>query len=260
MTASQGANLALLVLSLAVGALVLWPRRRRPHRPWGLRPGRRTPLHYLTGVGLAVLTVGAGYLALLAGGLTQTRAGDASASAIGTVVAYFVVLSLVEELLFRGLLQNGLWELTGRPVLALVATALLVAVPYLLVDGITPLGVLGAVLAGIMYGLAYLATGSVWTAAGMRMAWNVVLGAVLGFTVSGATLTDLPLLEQRPDGPGWLTGGDYGPEAGAVVVLARVGVIIALLAWWRRRTRADGGPDGTAARHRREVTTSRTKG
>lgn len=237
MTASQMANLALLVLAVALGAIVLWPRRRREHRQWGLRPGRHTPLHYLTGIGLAVLTVGTAYVALLVTGVTTTSGGHPSGADIAAVVVYFVILALVEELVFRGLLLNALWELTGRATVAVVVTAALVAIPYLLVDGVTALSFTSAFLAGIMYGLAFLATGSVWTAAGMRTAWNITLGTVLGFTVSGQALTGSPIVEQQIDGPEWATGGSYGPEAGVAVIAARVGIIAILLVWLHDRSR-----------------------
>lgn len=230
------ANAVLLAVALLVGAVVLWPRRHRPHRPWGLRPDRRTPGHYLLGVGLAAVTVGAGGLVLAISGLSRATLGDPAAAEMVTVVVYLLVLAAVEEFVFRGLLLGGLLELTTHKVLAVLAVAVAVAVPYLFAEGVTPLSFLSAVLAGVMYGTVYLVTGSVWSAAGMRAAWNLTLGPILGYTVSGTMLVEAPLLEQQLDGPTWLTGGDYGPEAGMVVIGARILLIVTLLTWTLRRT------------------------
>ncbi|UAL29833.1 CPBP family intramembrane metalloprotease [Nocardioides rotundus] len=240
MSIQDAANLALLVIALGLGAAVLLPRRRGDHRSWGIRPDRGTPGRYLLGVGLAALAIAAPFVVLLLTGVTDVRGGEPQAGEIVAIAVYFVVLAGVEELVFRGLLLNGVIELTGRPVVAVPLVALAVAVPYLFADGVTPLSFVSAVLAGIMYGVAFLITTSVWTAAGMRASWNLTLGPVLGFEVSGQSLVDHPVLEQTLDGARWVTGGAYGPEGGLVVVLARVLLISGLL-WWGAQAAARHG-------------------
>jgi uncharacterized protein len=83
----------------------------------------------------------------------------------------------------------------------------------------------------ILFGLAYLRTGSLALPIGMHLGWNWSQGNLLGFGVSGVDQAGWwrPVFTGQPE---WLTGGAFGPEAS---VLALVVDLIVLAVLWRWR-------------------------
>jgi membrane protease YdiL (CAAX protease family) len=90
---------------------------------------------------------------------------------------------LLEEVLFRGLVQNmfrtvlrGRSErfLAARDIIAIVLTAALFALIHGTISGFPPLFVVG-----LMCGFAYLRTGTLWAAVGVHFVNNVVATALL---------------------------------------------------------------------------------
>ena len=75
------------------------------------------------------------------------------------------------------------------------------------------------VLVGIVFAVACLRTGSLWFAIGLHWAWNFGLGALFSLPVSGFRLRGLMVTEIRPVHD-WLSGGEFGPEGGAVGMAA----------------------------------------
>ncbi len=71
----------------------------------------------------------------------------------------------------------------------------------------------------------------------MHAAWNFAEGPVFGFPVSGLDMGGLFRLQIT--GPDWLTGGAFGPEAGALAIAMEIALSAILGAWiWRKRNGA----------------------
>jgi hypothetical protein len=81
---------------------------------------------------------------------------------------------------------------------------------------------------GAMFGLAYVKTGQLAMPMGLHTAWNFSQGVVFGFPVSGDPEI-AAIIHLEWGGPGWLTGGDFGPEAGLLGLGAAVLGIVLLL-------------------------------
>ena len=78
-------------------------------------------------------------------------------------------------------------------------------------------------LAGIWFAVAYLKSRDLWLPVGMHLMWNWMQGAFFGIEVSGLTdITSAPLLKEIDRGPAWLTGENYGIEAGVSCTAALV--------------------------------------
>lgn len=90
-----------------------------------------------------------------------------------------------------------------------------------------------AIEAGLLIGLLYHVTRSLWLCMGLHGGWNFFQGYVYGVPVSGHNEPGF-MVSSRP-GPEWLTGGAFGVEASVVCVLLNVGVALALLQVARRR-------------------------
>jgi len=133
------------------------------------------------------------------------------------MLAAFALTGWQEELYFRGyLLQNlraGL-NLGWGVVLSTAAFSL----AHIANPNASLLGLLGILLAGLLFVYAYLRSGRLWLAIGLHLGWNFFEGPVFGFPVSG--LGTLRLIQSQVSGPELFTGGAFGPEAGLVLLPA----------------------------------------
>ncbi len=272
------------VLAL-VSLLLLWALRRSwlsrldpPPRPLAAPPHRKA----LEGA-LWALVLAAACIAVPAaaggfrGGVPGWRAfpypgGPPGWRGAGRVALLFLVQSLSEELLFRGVVLGALgalllfllWRIVAHPLpgepedsprlgqarhrawlLAGFTGNAVQAGLFAVVHGanpwMTPLASVNIGLAGFVLGWLYWSQGSLWGAWAYHFVWNFSLAAA-GVPVSGVTATP-PLLPLGLAGArgGLLSGGPFGPEGSLVTTAALLGLVAVLAA----RT----GPKTTAARH-----------
>ncbi|MEI7037556.1 type II CAAX endopeptidase family protein [Fulvimonas yonginensis] len=140
-----------------------------------------------------------------------------------------------EEIIARGVLYRLVEEGLGSWA-ALVVSALFFGAAHLSNPGATVwAGLAIAIEAGLLLGLLYLVTRSLWVCMGLHAAWNFMQGTVYGIPVSG-TRADGWLVSTRT-GPDWLSGGVFGAEASVVALLLCSLVSAALLAVALRRHR-----------------------
>ncbi len=74
-----------------------------------------------------------------------------------------------------------------------------------------------ALTAGVVLALLYAITRNLWIVIGMHFAWNFTLGGIYGAPVSGGAIKGY--FNGILDGPEWLTGGGFGPEASIITVV-----------------------------------------
>jgi membrane protease YdiL (CAAX protease family) len=121
-----------------------------------------------------------------------------------------------EEIICRGVLYRIVEEGLGTWI-ALLVSALFFGAAHLGNHGATLwAGTAIAIEAGILFGLIYLVTRSLWVCMGLHAAWNFMQGTVYGIPVSG-TGADGWLVSTR-SGPDWLSGGVFGAEASVVAL------------------------------------------
>ena len=141
----------------------------------------------------------------------------------------FTLVSLNEELLGRGYFLN---HFCGRLDLAVIFSSLFFAVLHLGNTGVTPLAIINLTLAGALFALMYLWSGSLWMPIGFHLTWNWVMGSILGYAVSGGA--DDALIRISISGPDLITGGRFGPEGGLPVTILLIAGIF-LVRWFLRR-------------------------
>ena len=86
-------------------------------------------------------------------------------------------------------------------------------------------------LAAILLGFCYLRTRSLALPIGVHLGWNWAQGSLLGFGVSGTSMTTgawSPVFHGRPE---WLTGGAFGLEASLLCTLVSGAAILGLWRW-----------------------------
>lgn len=132
-----------------------------------------------------------------------------------------------EELVFRGYpLQVLMAGIGAWPAMILLSG--LFGLLHHFNPGATWLGTINTFLAGILLSVAYLRTRSLWFPFGIHVGWNVVIGPVSGYAVSGIRISSIWTTEMS--GTDWFTGGGYGPEGGAlgtVVMLIAISTVLA---------------------------------
>ena len=186
---------------------------------------------------LGLLLVGAVFVAeLVAGWLTVRGVGAGALGALSVGLVRALVVAVIEETTFRGALLGYLQRPLGNTG-AVAASSVVFALVHAWNANATPLAILGLVVAGGLFGLAYLvARGFAVSFAveeakahglgqlayaigrglplpvGLHAAWNFFEGSVFGFPVSGSPRDSL--LEVAVAGPDLMTGGAFGPEGG----------------------------------------------
>jgi membrane protease YdiL (CAAX protease family) len=90
------------------------------------------------------------------------------------------------------------------------------------------------IVAGLLLGAGYVLTGELAIPIGIHLTWNFFQGNVFGFPVSGTSHAATFIAIQQ-GGPTVWTGGDFGPEAGIIGLLAMVLGIGLIYLWVRWR-------------------------
>ncbi len=161
---------------------------------------------------------------------------------LATIASASAAAAVGEELLFRGAIFRITEEWLGTTA-ALIISAALFGAAHGLNSGATPIGVIAIALeAGVLLGVAYSASRSLWLPIGMHFGWNFTEGGLFGAAVSGGQSNGV--VSVTLDGPVQLTGGIFGPEASiiAIAVCLIAATILGIYSvrhdyWrpWRRR-------------------------
>jgi CAAX protease family protein len=178
-------------------------------------------------VGLAVV----GGMASLGGLRWSPEDGSWVAWLVGGLGALLLLAlpAAAEEALLRGYPLQALAEAWGAGG-ALVATAGVFGALHLGNPGATVLGTVNVAAAGLLLGVVYLRTVSLWWATGVHLGWNWALGYLADVPVSGLEMMDAPFYEGVAGGPDWLGGGSFGPEGSLVATVVVLTVTAAC--WW----------------------------
>lgn len=194
------------------------------------------------GIGLGVLLSLLGFLAQWGSGwLTISGFAWQSLSVSGLVGALalecilFVMVGFNEELLFRGYIMQNLAEDWGT-VVAVFVTSALFGLAHLLNPYASLISTLSIALGGIFAAYGYLVTRSLWLPIALHFSADFFGGVVFGLPISGS-LEDFRLIQVSVNGPEFITGGPFGPEAGLIgfgTLLLGMGL---LWIWGRARQR-----------------------
>lgn len=229
---------ASVAFALAVLGASAWAMERREGRPvaaLGLPLGPGTAGWLLRGFAVGVAIMGLAAALLVAGGWLAWRSapGALSGLALRTLALTAILLpaAWAEELLFRGYPFQVLAERWGGGA-AISATAVAFAAVHTWNPSVDALAIVNLALAGVVLGLAWWRTYSLWFAAGVHLGWNWTMGVALDLPVSGLVF-DMPGFDATLSGPEVWTGGAFGPEGGLAVTVAA----LAGIAWLARSRR-----------------------
>jgi len=169
----------------------------------------------------------------------------------------FLAIGFFEEYLFRGYLQYTLargfagiaerLSLSNPRAVGFWTAAFLVSFGFGAVHssnpGESPIGLLCAALASLVFCLSLWRTGSLWWAVGMHAAWDYGQSFLYGVGDSGIFVSPR-LLETHPTGSPLLSGGTTGPEGSvfSLLVLAAIAVLIQITRYGPEQTYATRMP------------------
>ena len=123
-----------------------------------------------------------------------------------------------EEVATRGWLLTRIAARTNLP-LAIAISSSLFGILHMGNAGVTFLSVLNIILDGVLAGLLFIYTDSIWLVVAQHGTWNYVQGNLLGFQVSGTGADASIFSFTMGDGPNWLTGGAFGAEGSIITTL-----------------------------------------
>ncbi len=218
---------------------------RRPNPVYGLG-GDRKLARFFAGLAWGISCLSLLVFVLWKTGLLIIDSRLLSGSAIlgyGAIwLVGFLLVALTEEYLTRGYLQYTLtrglaglyaWVFKTRhsAVLGFWTSALTFSILFGLGHsnnpGESPIGLLSAGLAGLVFCLSLWRTGSLWWAIGFHCSWDWAQSFLYGVADSGL-MVQHHLLATHPVGKPILSGGATGPEGSIfiVAILALISVII----------------------------------
>ncbi len=220
---------------------------RRPVGVYGLGGERKAPRFF------AGLVWGFVCLSLLVGTLWKTGMLVIERRLLfgSDVVLYgalwlvgFLLVGLLEEYLTRGYMQytltrgmaglfRALFKMEPRTCEVLgfwssaIAFSILFGMGHSGNPGESPIGLLSAGLAGIVFCFSLWRTGSLWWAIGFHCAWDWSQSYLYGVADSGL-MVEHHLLATHPVGKPILSGGSTGPE-GSIIILGIFALIVMIV-------------------------------
>jgi len=197
---------------LAYWLLVMWVERRRADE---LAPAKAAP-HLLLGLAGGALCFSVIVAVLWALGAFVVDGVNHDVAWLGPILVMGVGAGIGEEIISRGVIFRIVEEGLGTWAALLISAAVFGGL-HIWNPNATPWSVLAIALeAGLLFGLLYHLTRSLWVCMGAHAAWNIAQGPLYGIPVSG--FEQRGLLASHLQGPNWLTGGAFGAEASIVAL------------------------------------------
>lgn len=180
----------------------------------------------LFGIGLGALIIATGFTTLVSIGEINWLGLKVEADNIFLGLGLFALVAFSEELLLRGYVLNNLMKSMNR-LIALPVSAIMFSLGHIFNNNFSWLAFWNIFLAGILLGLPYIYTKSLWLPIALHFSWNFFQGIIFGFNVSGHVTYSL-FTQSRTADTIW-NGGKFGFEGS---VLSLIFQIIAILALW----------------------------
>ncbi len=221
-----------IVLTGVTGLTVMFARHidRRDLITLGFGKFRRNK-DLLLGLALGFAVISLGFAILYISGKLEIRHIDPDFSFLAGSVVLCVLISWMEEISFRGYILNNFLE-SFSPLAGLLVSSLLFAGFHMFNPGMSFVPFLNLFLAGILLGIVFIYTRTIWYALSLHFSWNFFQGPVFGFRVSGIDMGGL--IRQEVKGDELITGGGFGFEGSILCSLIIILCIFALNRYFSR--------------------------
>ena len=199
-------------------------------------------LKYLAwGILLSLLQMGVIALVYQVSGIGSFELNELSLEPILFILGLFPFWLLqggTEEVATRGWLLTRIAARNNLP-LAIAISSSLFGILHMGNAGVTFLSVLNIILDGVLAGLLFIYTDSIWLVVAQHGTWNYVQGNLLGFQVSGTGADASIFSFTMGSGPDWLTGGTFGAEGSIITTLVLLLSLVIVYRLGERKERVD---------------------
>lgn len=203
---------------------------------------KRNWLKYLAwGILLSLLQMGVIALVYQVCGIGTFELNELSLEPILFILGLFPFWLLqggTEEVATRGWLLTRIAARTNLP-FAIAISSSLFGILHMGNAGVTFLSVLNIILDGVLAGLLFIYTDSIWLVVAQHGTWNYVQGNLLGFQVSGTGADASIFSFTMGDGPDWLTGGAFGAEGSIITTLVLLVSLVIVYRLGERKEKFD---------------------
>lgn len=214
--------------------LTLYFNKRLDHRD--LRylgfNGRYFILPYLFGAILGMAMIGLSFLLVYFLGLYHIERSNFSILLTAVFLIGVVIQSLSEEVMIRGYFLKGILK-TMSLQKALLFQALVFAFFHSLNPHFSIVSAFNIFAYGLIAGIIFYRTDSIYIVAGMHFMWNFLQGEILGIDVSGLSVKNT-VLRTTVLKNNILSGGSFGLEGS--VITSCVMIIALILVYYSNRT------------------------
>ena len=223
----------IIAIATIIGMYALGVKLMEGHWPRDLGMGKLLPhtaIGWLVGFVYMTLVVST----IVAAGCATINHSAFSWEEIQQAFMLYLAVGVGEEIIFRGVIFRQIDE-RWNTWTALIVSALLFGFMHIPNDGATWWSSIAIALeAGLMLGVAYKWSGTLWLPIGIHWAWNFTQGTIFGAAVSG-TEAGNSVLEVNAYGPDIVTGGAFGPEASIIAVFFGLLLTIVFIFNYHRR-------------------------
>ena len=203
---------------------------------------KRNWLKYLAwGILMSLVQMGVIALVYQLSGIGSFELNELSLEPILFILGLFPFWLLqggTEEVATRGWLLPRIAARTNLP-FAIAISSSLFGILHMGNAGVTFLSVLNIILDGVLAGLLFIYTDSIWLVVAQHGTWNYVQGNLLGFQVSGTGADASIFSFTMGDGPDWLTGGAFGAEGSIITTLVLLLSLVIVYRLGERKERVD---------------------
>lgn len=211
------ASIPLIAVLIVTGAFCFYVDRR-PLDSLGLRNDLIPLSTFFEGLSVAFATVTVLFLAGYGIGWFKIERSTISRNQVPAFfggACDFSLGAVFEEIAFRGYIFTLIQHSWGGET-AVVGSAVVFSLFHLIKHPQIPLiYTINAFVFGILTAQTRLVTGALWAPIGLHFGWNLAMGPIFGLPCSGRVY-DSGLVRSAVDGPDWLTGGLYSPDAGII--------------------------------------------
>lgn len=186
----------------------------------------------LIGLLLGILMITTGFVLLMMLHEINWAGTNPDAASLFYSLVLFIAVAFTEELIFRGYILNNLMLSMNRWI-ALLVSSLFFSSIHMGNANFTWMSFLSILLAGLLLGIPYIFTKSLWLPIALHFSWNFFQGTIFGFSVSGNS--EYSLITQSRTSDTLLNGGKFGFEGSILAVVFLSLAIAALGVYYARK-------------------------
>lgn len=234
--ADETLNLSLrriILCGFQISIFFIWVRfvEKRKIQTLGFR-NKKILYNFFIGFLIGIMAITIITIALFLVGALQIEIRNSINMSVNTyaemvlIVLGWLVQSVSEEIGIRGWLIPLLGARYSVAI-AIFITSVVFGILHLFTPTATVLSFINLILSGVFFALYAISEDGLWGVWGCHFGWNLALGNIYAFDVSGFSSIGCSIFKIKVIGTDILTGGSFGPEGGLLATLILViGTII----------------------------------